>query len=110
VLDEATVLVLPSRSEGMGRVIIEAFCRGRPVIGSRVGGIPDLVEDGANGLLVESGDTDALVEALERVLTDKELAERLAAGARGSTGMWTITPEEFAARLRALVERTAGLS
>jgi glycosyltransferase involved in cell wall biosynthesis len=110
VLDEATVLVLPSRSEGMGRVIIEAFCRGRPVIGSRVGGIPDLVEDGANGLLVESGDTDALVEALERVLTDKELAERLAAGARSSTGMWTITPEEFAARLRALVERTAGLS
>ena len=52
-LDSATVLVLPSRSEGMGRVIVEAFCRARPVVASRVGGIPDLVRDGDNGLLVE---------------------------------------------------------
>jgi glycosyltransferase involved in cell wall biosynthesis len=109
-LDASTVLVLPSRSEGMGRVIIEAFSRGRPVLGSRVGGIPDLVEDGVNGLLVEPGDTDALVDALVRVLIDKELVERLAAGAKSSSGLWTISPEEFAARLRALVERTAGLS
>src|SRR5689334_714061 len=52
-LDEATALVLPSRSEGMGRVIVEAFCRARPVVATRVGGIPDLVEDEKNGLLVE---------------------------------------------------------
>jgi glycosyltransferase involved in cell wall biosynthesis len=109
-LDDATFLVLPSRSEGMGRVIIEAFCRARPVVASRVGGIPDLVEDGVNGLLVAPGDTDGLVEALVRILTDKELAERLAAGAQASSGMWSISPEEFASRLRSLVERTAGLS
>jgi glycosyltransferase involved in cell wall biosynthesis len=109
-LDAATLLVLPSRSEGMGRVIVEAFCRGRPVVASRVGGIPDLVEDGANGLLVEPGDTEALADALVRLLTDRALAERLAAGAQASSGMWTISPEEFASRLRALVERTAGLS
>lgn len=109
-LDESTLLVLPSRSEGMGRVLIEAFCRGRSAVASRVGGIPDLVEDGVNGLLVEPGNVSALADALVAVLADPELAARLGAGAGASSGMWTITPEEFAARLRALVEQTAGLS
>jgi glycosyltransferase involved in cell wall biosynthesis len=109
-LDESTVLVLPSRSEGMGRVIVEAFCRARPVVGSAVGGIPDLVQDGANGLLVEPGDTAALADAIVRVLTDRELAQRLSKGAQASAGLWTISPEEFASRLRALVERITGLS
>ena len=108
-LDESTLLVLPSRSEGMGRVIVEAFCRSRPVVGSRVGGIPDLVEDDRNGVLVPSGDTKALADALVRVLSDTELAERLAEGAHASADFWTSSPEEFAARIRALVERIAGL-
>ncbi|HZC14006.1 MAG TPA: glycoside hydrolase family 15 protein, partial [Thermoleophilaceae bacterium] len=56
-LDASTLLVLPSRSEGMGRVIVEALCRGRPVVASRVGGIRDLVVDGENGILVEPGET-----------------------------------------------------
>jgi glycosyltransferase involved in cell wall biosynthesis len=109
-LDESTLLVLPSRSEGMGRVIIEAFCRARPVVASRVGGIPDLVEHDVNGLLVEPGDNDALAEALVRVVTDRGLAGRLAASAQASSGLWTTSPEEFASRLRALVEQIAGLS
>jgi glycosyltransferase involved in cell wall biosynthesis len=109
-LDESTLLVLPSRSEGMGRVIVEAFCRARPVVASRVGGIPDLVQDGVNGVLVEPGDTEALADALLRVLTDRALAERLAAAAHSSAGLWTIPAEEFAGRLRALVERITGLS
>ena len=108
-LDESTLLVLPSRAEGMGRVIVEAFCRARPVVASRVGGIPDLVQDGANGLLVQPGDAEGLADALVRVLTDRELAERLGAGAHGSAGLWTISPEEFAGRLRALVEQITGL-
>src|SRR5439155_24942314 len=77
-LDAATVLVLPSRSEGMGRVLVEAFCRGRPAVASRVGGIVDLVRDGENGLLVPPQDPAALAEALVRVLSDRALAERLA--------------------------------
>jgi glycosyltransferase involved in cell wall biosynthesis len=108
-LDESTCLVLPSRSEGMGRVVIEAFCRGRGVVGSRVGGIPDLVEDGVNGLLVDPGDPEALAEALVRVLSDRALAEGLGRNAHASADLWTISPEEFARRLRALVERVAGV-
>jgi glycosyltransferase involved in cell wall biosynthesis len=109
-LDDATALVLPSRSEGMGRVIVEAFCRARPVVAARVGGIPDLVEDGRNGLLVEPDDPQALADAILRVLSDRDLAERLSAGAHASAGFWTSSPEEFAARVRALVERITGLS
>jgi glycosyltransferase involved in cell wall biosynthesis len=78
-------------------------------VASRVGGIPDLVEDGRNGLLVAPGDLDALADAIVRVLGERELAERLGAGAAASAATWTISPEEFAARLRMLVERVTGL-
>jgi rhamnosyl/mannosyltransferase len=103
-LDEAWVLALPSRSEGLGRVVVEAFCRGRGVVGSRVGGIPDLVEDGVSGLLVPPGDAGALADALVRVLLDRALAERLGAAGRNSIEAWIATPEEYARRLRELVD------
>jgi glycosyltransferase involved in cell wall biosynthesis len=104
-LDEATLLVLPSRGEGMGRVVVEAFCRGRPVVGSNTGGIPDLVEHDVSGLLVPQDDPAALAAALERVLTDRKLAERLGAGAHAASRAWSATPAEFAARMRELVDR-----
>jgi glycosyltransferase involved in cell wall biosynthesis len=104
-LDASTALVLPSRSEGMGRVVVEALCRSRPVVATRVGGIPDLVRDGDNGLLVEPSDTRALANALVRILTDRELAERLGARARESAEPWLATPEEYAAKLREAVLR-----
>ena len=102
-LDDATVLVLPSRSEGMGRVLVEAFCRGRGVVGTRAGSIPDLVEDGVNGLLVEPDDEAALADAIVRVLTEPGLAERLGEAARERAASWLQTPDEYAARVRALV-------
>ena len=104
-LDASTALVLPSRSEGMGRVVVEALCRGRPVVATRVGGIPDLVRDAENGLLVEPGDTAGLADALIRILSDRPLAERLAARARESAEPWLATPEEYAAKLREAVLR-----
>ena len=100
-LDDAWVLVLPSRSEGMGRVLVEAFCRGRGVIGSRAGSIPNLVEDGVSGILVDSN--EELARALERVLGDRVLAERLGAGARAAAAPWLQTPEEYARRIAELV-------
>jgi glycosyltransferase involved in cell wall biosynthesis len=106
-MDEATLLVLPSRSEGMGRVVIEAFCRERPVVGTRVGGIPDLVEHGRNGLLVAPDSTEELAEALVQLLGDPGRAAALGAEARRSVAPWLQTPEEYAARVRAVVEAAA---
>lgn len=108
-LDEATVLVLPSRSEGLGRVVVEAFCRGRGIVASRVGGIPDLVTDEENGLLVPPGDPAALADALVRVLGDGGLAQRLGAAGRTSVEPWLATPEEYARQVRELVDEVAGL-
>jgi glycosyltransferase involved in cell wall biosynthesis len=102
-LDSSTVLVLPSWSEGLPRVAIEAFARGRPVVGSRAGGIPDIVEDGVNGLLVPPGNTLALTGALVRVLRDTALAGRLAAGAAASAGRWQQRPDEYGDRVAASV-------
>jgi glycosyltransferase involved in cell wall biosynthesis len=103
-LDDATVLVLPSRSEGLGRVVVEAFCRGRGVIGSRVGGIPDIVEDGTTGLLVPAGNADALADALVRVLSDPHLAERLGAAGHKAVQPWLATPADYARRVREVVD------
>jgi glycogen synthase len=103
-LDEATVLVLPSWPEGLGRVVIEAFARGRGVVATNAGGIPDVVTDGVDGLLVPPGDTDALAAALERVLTEPGLAERLGTAAARRYADWHTTPERFAADLRELVD------
>ena len=104
-LDESTCLVLPSRSEGLGRVLVEAFLRARPAVAMGVGGIRDVVEDGVSGLLVQSD--DELADALVRILSDRELAERLAAGAHASGGRWVTTPDEFADRLAEVVAATS---
>jgi len=109
-LDDATVLVLPSRSEGLPRIVIEAFCRGRAVVGARAGGIPDIVEDGVSGLLVPPEDAAALADALVRVLGDRALKERLAEGARAGAAAWVQTPEQYADRVRDLVVRVAASS
>ena len=100
------MLVLPSWPEGLGRVVIEAFARGRAVVATDAGGIPDLVTDGVEGLLLPPGDTSALVEALVTVLTDRRLAERLGEAAGRRYEAWHSTPERFAAELRALVDDT----
>jgi glycosyltransferase involved in cell wall biosynthesis len=59
---------LPSLNEGTPNVIVEALASGVPVVASRVGGIPDLIRDGENGMLVPPADSDALADALQTVL------------------------------------------
>ena len=74
---------LPSgRMEGIPVALMEAMAGGVPVVATRLSGIPELVEDGVTGLLVEPHDPDGLAAALERLLTDDELAARLAGAAR----------------------------
>ena len=71
------VFVLPSLNEGMGRVLVEAMASGKPVVGSRVGGVPDLVKHGENGFLVEPGDKNGLSAAIEKLLTDKTVRDQM---------------------------------
>ena len=71
------VFVLPSRDEGYGVVFLEAMAMGVPVVGTRVIGSEDAVEDGVTGLLVSHGDAPALAEAVRRILGDPSLATRL---------------------------------
>ena len=106
-LDDATVLTLPSWPEGMGRVVVEAFARGRGVVATGAGGIPDLVTDGVEGLLIPPADVNALAASLERVLTDRELAERLGEAGRRRYVDFHWTPQQLATELRQLVDRVA---
>ena len=76
------VAVLPSYREAQGVSLLEAMGMARPIVASRVGGIPEFVEDGVSGLLVPPRDRAALAAALVRVLTDRALAIRLGAAAR----------------------------
>ncbi len=103
-MDRSTVLVLPSRSEGLGRVLVESMARGRGIVASRVGGIPDVARDGREALLVEPGDVDELAAALVRALSDRPLAERLGLAALARYEEWHTTPAEYAARVRSLVD------
>lgn len=74
LLRTAAVYVLPSYFEGLPMGILEAMARGIPVVSTRVGGIPDAVDDGRDGLLVNAGDVPALAAALDRILHDPGLA------------------------------------
>lgn len=73
----ADVFVQPSRSEGIPKVLLKAMAHGLPIIATNVGGIPDIVTDGVNGLLVPPDDAAQLAAGIARLLAERELAERL---------------------------------
>ncbi len=78
-LASATALVVPSLWEAWPYVAMEAMAQGRPVVASRVDGLPEIVDDGTTGLLVDPGDPYALAGALDRLAGDSALAEMLGA-------------------------------
>jgi glycosyltransferase involved in cell wall biosynthesis len=80
--DRAAVVVLPSHREGLPLCVLEAMAHGRPVVATAVGGIPQLVEDGRTGFLVQPGDAEGLRAALERLLADAELRRTMGRAAR----------------------------
>jgi len=71
------VAVLPSYREAQGLSILEAMALSRPVVASNVGGIPEVIEDGVSGLLVEPHDADGLAQAISRLLLDHQLADMI---------------------------------
>jgi glycosyltransferase involved in cell wall biosynthesis len=104
LLRHADVFVLPSFEEARPRSIIEATRLGVPVIASATGGIPSLIEDGVNGLLVPPGDAEALAGAIEALAGNPGLRRRLAEHARVRAER-ECRPEETAARYLAVYAR-----
>jgi L-malate glycosyltransferase len=82
ILSQATISVAPSLSEGLSNVVLESMAAGVPVVATRVGGTPEILEDGVTGLLVPPCDAPALAGAIGRLLEDETLARRLGEAAR----------------------------
>jgi len=100
IMQVLDIFVLPSLNEGMGRVLVEAMAAGRPVVASRVGGIPDLVKHGQNGLLVEPGDIKGLSLEIGKLLNDKKMRDEM--GRRGKIMAPDFGVEEMVERTDAL--------
>lgn len=94
-LSAMDVFVLPSLSEGIPMALLEALALERPVVATRVGGIPEVIEDGVNGLLVDPGDTSLLARSIRELIEDRSRAIGL-----GKAGRVRIE-EEFSANLMA---------
>ena len=87
------VVALPSKHDGLPNALLEAMACGRPVVGGRAGGLPDALEDGLNGVLVEPGDVMGLADAIEGLLADPDRAALMGAAAR-LTVLEKFTPQQ----------------
>jgi glycosyltransferase involved in cell wall biosynthesis len=103
-----SVVVLPSRREAFGRVLIEAMAAGVPVVATAVGGIPEVCVDGVTGLLVPPEDPDALAVAIALTLTDQAATEaRVAAAGADVRARFDLVAH--AARVQAVYDHTLGI-
>lgn len=106
-LAAADVFALPSRTDSFGIVFLEAWCYGVPVIGARAGGIPDVITNGQDGLLVRFGDVAGLAQAIRLLIGDRALAQRLGTAGRAKT-LRDLTWERVYARARAVYAEVGG--
>jgi glycosyltransferase involved in cell wall biosynthesis len=100
-IESSAIVVVPSIGEGFGMVALEAMERSRPVIASAVGGLPEIVADGETGLVVSSGDAEALAEAIVALAGDLERAAAMGAAGR-ERALAEFTPERSARRIEEL--------
>ncbi|MGI0129184.1 MAG: glycosyltransferase family 4 protein [Thermoplasmata archaeon] len=105
---EATFTVLPSEYEAFGLVLLESLAQGTPVIATRVGGIPEFIEDDRSGILVPPGQVTPLAEAMRRLWADPALAKRL--GRHGRTEVvprytWDRAVDELEVVYRGVLDR-----
>jgi len=82
LLASCDLFVLPSLYEGLPVSVLEAMAAGKPIVATRIGGTDEVIQDGQTGLLVPPADPESLAQAIQRVLTDRLLAQRLGAEAR----------------------------
>lgn len=95
-LETFNLFAFPSLQEGLGSILLDAMRAGLPIVASDVDGIPDLIRDRENGLLVKPADSDALRKAIVELKENRELSEKLAAKAR--TDAEEYAPEKLAER------------
>ncbi len=94
-------------ADGLPNVLLEAMGAGRPVVASRVAGVPDVIDDGTHGLIVPERDPQELAHAINRLLDDGELAARLGAAARRRIEQ-ELTWDQTAARFEHVYEQAKG--
>jgi glycosyltransferase involved in cell wall biosynthesis len=100
---DADVIVIPSESEGISNVLLEAMAAGRPVVATAVGGTPEVLTHARNGLLVPASDPVAMADAIAIVLQDNTLRDRLVEDARHHV-LARHSPVERSERIRAVYE------
>jgi glycosyltransferase involved in cell wall biosynthesis len=100
------LFILPSNKEGIGGILLDAMDRALPIIASRVGGLPEIVKDGENGILIDPRSPDQLEEAILRLYDDPDLRRTL--GARGREFSRDFTADAMAARYLELYRQAAG--
>ncbi len=107
LMSGCSVFALPARMEGVPRVLIEAMAAEKPIVATRISGIPAIIEHGSNGLLSEMDDIEGLAENLDRLLADPEYAAQL--GREGRRRMTReLTEEHFVEHFRAMMEALVG--
>ena len=95
------LVIHPALMEGLGVSLLQAAAAGVPIVGTRVGGIPEIVRDGVNGYLIPPGDVPSLMDATTRIITDRDLARQL-----GENGK-RIVSEHFS--IESMVEGNIGV-
>ena len=111
LLTHATVFACPSLYEPLGIVNLEAMACGTAVVGSRVGGIPEVVADGSTGLLVPPSDLQALADALNTLVRDTALADAMGRAGRERCVAefgWRAVAEQTAALYSELISASSG--
>jgi len=101
------LFILPSNKEGIGGILLDAMDRALPIVASRVGGLPEIVKDGENGILIDPRSPDQLEDAILRLYDDPD--SRRAMGARGREFSRDFTAAAMAAQYLELYREAAGI-